>query len=153
MHANYPDYPDVPQSAVPRAYPARPKVALAFQGELLNTARRPVTYTSGLFNPIQGFAVAILTFHDAVRQGPPRQGEVLIQIRRRESHGLHGLMEQVPAHRAFLEFVARPERAKDIRTRAHAMGRFPEAFVLRGEAIGGGEEEMRHVLVLWGRTR
>lgn len=120
---------------------------------LLGLARGPVTYTTGLFDPIQGFAVAFLAFQDAIHQGAPRQREVLAEVRRRESGGLGGLVEQVPANRALLAFVARPKVWKDLRPRAYAIDRLSRALVLGGEALGGGEEQVRHVLALYGPIR
>ena len=130
------------QSHSARCFLAQPRV-------LLNLARGPVTCTAGFFNPIQGFAVAFLAFQDAVRQGPPCQCEVRTEIRRRESGGLGGLVEQVPAHRALFEFVARPELWKDVCTRTHAIGRLSQALVLGGEALGDGEEQVCHILALY----
>ena len=122
---------------------------LAQPGVLLNLARGPVTCTAGFFNPIQGFAVAVFAFQDAVRKGPPCQREVRTEVRRRESGGLGGLVEQVPANCALLEFVARPELWKDLCTCAYATDRLSQAFVLGGEALGGGEEQVCHILALY----
>lgn len=116
----------------------------------LNAARGPVTCTTGLFDPIQGLAVAFLAFQDAIHQGAPRQREVLAEVRRGESGGLGGLVEQVPAHRALLAFVTRPEIWKDLRTCTYAIDRLSLALVLGGEALGGGEKQVCRVLARHG---
>lgn len=119
---------------------------------LLDAAGSPVTHSTGFFDPIQGFAVAFLAFQHAIHQGPPRQCEVLIEIRRGEAGGLGGLVKQMAAHRALLAFVVRPERWQDVRSRAYATDRLSLALVLGGEAIGGGEEQARHILAIYGPT-
>lgn len=115
--------------------------------------QRFIIHTTGLFDPIQGFAVAFLAFQGAIHQGAPRQREVLVEVRRGESGGLGGLVEQVPTHRALLAFVARPEVWKDLRTRTYVLDWLSRVAVLGGKALGGGEEQVFHVLALYGPTR